>query len=416
MSDLKRRAETIIANLLEYSPAVYLNGPRQSGKSTVAENLANTVLNADYLTFDEPSLLSAAQHDAENFLAGFPGNVVIDEAQMAPAIFRLLKKAIDQNRRQAGKKNRKYLLTGSADVMALPELADALVGRVLIQTLYPFSMGELLGKKENFIAQIFSNQKFSFQRNAFTKLSHDFLTQATFPEIAVQKKIDRHKWFESYLATILQRDMLNLADISNLSAVPRMLKLLAAQVGGLLNDASLARDAGLNLMTYRRYRLLLEALFLVQPVRPWFRNISKRLVKAPKIYLVDTALLCHLLGLNATDLKTTQPELFGKVLENFIATELLKQLSFGETGELYHFRTQDGKEIDFVLQRPDGKLVVIEVKSRSTVNEDDFKTIHYLRDQIPGDFVRGIVFYTGKDIIPFGKDCYALPIQALWEM
>lgn len=182
-----------------------------------------------------------------------------------------------------------------------------------------------------------------------------------------------------------------------------------------MNDASIARDIGLNPVTSKAYRGIVQAMFLTFDVPPWFRNIGKRLVKSPKGYIVDTLLLCHLLDWSLDDLALRKPELFGHVVENFVVTELKKLLSFSELrAELLHFRTSDNREVDFVLERPDGRLAGIEVKASEAVTAADFKGLKVLQDAAGADFTAGIVLYTGKDVVPFGVKLLAVPMRALW--
>lgn len=416
MPHFQRSITPLILQSLQEMPAVFLNGPRQAGKSTLVTEIMQHI-KADYVTLDNISVLSAAESDPVGFLHNLPKPIIIDEVQLVPDLSRVIKQHIDEMR-LANKQQSygQFLLTGSANIMALPMLAEALVGRMQILTLYPLSIGEALKKREGFIDTLF-NQTQVHLLNSVQNLSFDTLVKkATFPEIASNLQIDANKWFESYLTTLLQRDVRALAEIEKISLLPKMLKLIAARAGSLLNDASLARDVGLNAVTYHRYHLLLQHLFLLITVPPWFRNINKRLVKSPKIYLTDTYLLCYLLGIDISSLQKQNPELFGHVLENWVASELTKQLTLHNDGTLYHFRTQDNKEIDFIIERRDSTLIGIEVKSSQTVTTADFSALKMLQETLGDDFVKGIVLYLGKGVIPFGKKLYAMPISTLWSL
>ena len=413
-----REIERRIRDGLSVMPAVFLNGPRQAGKSTLAEHLAKTYLDADYVTFDDVTTFAIASNDPEGFLRRFAKPVIIDEAQMVPDIFRVLKLLIDESR-QKGRRhaNGRFLLTGSANILALPGLADALVGRMAILSLYPLSAGESLGQGNPVINGLF-DQDITFIKgiDPRKKISlDDAIHNATFPEIAGVSRANSTVWFDSYLTALLQRDVKQLAEIEKIPALPNIVKILAARAGGLLNDADCARDAKLNAVTYRRYRILLQQLFLISLVPPWYRNISKRLVKSPKLFFIDTALLCHQLGVDAGSLKQQNPGLFGHVLENFVASELTKQLAMLSDGALYHFRSHDNKEVDFVIERRNGKLLGIEVKSRESVTVEDFAGLRVLKEHAKKDFVRGIVVYLGRDIVPFGDDMVAMPLENLWR-
>lgn len=296
--------------------------------------------------------------------------------------------------------------------MALPKLSDPLVGRMNVLTLYPVSGAEALGGNGDFIERLF-NKDFEADKNK-QNLS-DIIRTATFPEISGADIHERTTWFDGYLTTILQRDVRALAEIEKLSTLPNLLRILANRAGGLVNDADIARDAGLNPVTSRNYKTLLKMLFLTFELAPWYRNIGKRLVKSPKGYMTDTLLLCHLMQYELSDLEKNRPELFGHVLENFVATELLKLMTFRDDKmDLFHFRTSDNKEVDFVLEKPNGQLVAIEVKQRDSVSKSDFKGLEELQNITGDDFVCGVVLYRGKDVVPFGLNLWAIPISNLW--
>jgi predicted AAA+ superfamily ATPase len=358
--------------------------------------------------------MAAAANSPESFLRGRPRALIIDEVQLVPEIFRALKTIVDEMRQaKGGKVQGQFLLTGSANILALPKLADSLVGRMATLTLYPLSGAEVTKGKGGFIDRLFSRD---FTGLKTTKKLLDVMRGATCPEIANASDKDRQLWFEGYITTILQRDVRALAEIEKLSALPNLLRILANRAGGLMNDADVARDAGLNPMTTRSYKTLLKMLFLTFEIAPWYRNIGKRLVKSPKGYLVDSALLCHLLDYKLEVLEKERPALFGHVLENFVASELLKLTSgHDDKINLLHFRTADNKEVDFVLEKSNGKLAGVEVKKSDHVTADDFKGLITLRELAGKDFVCGVVFYNGRDLVPFGDKLWAVPLAFLWQ-
>ncbi|MBN8530978.1 MAG: ATP-binding protein [Alphaproteobacteria bacterium] len=397
---------------------MFVNGPRQAGKSTLVRHIARHDFKADYVTLDDITTL-AATDDPESFLRGFPGPVIIDEVQLAPGLFRALKKVVDE-RRLEGNASGIFLLTGSANVMALPELSDALVGRMAVLTLYPMAACEMMGKGQPVIHSWFDQDIKFHAGGRGKKISLDKTSlqaaadRATFPEIALAEHANRRLWYDGYLTTLLQRDVRQLADIEKVTALPNMLSILAARAGSLLNDADAARDAKLNAMTYRRYRTLLQQLFLITLIPPWHRNVSKRLVKAPKLYVTDTGLLCHLLGVDADAMRRQDPGLYGHILENFVASELIKQVAMTGGMALHHFRTHDGKEVDFVIERRGGKLIGIEVKAAMSVEARDFAGLKVLKEAAGKDFVKGVVLYLGKDTVVFGEGMAAMPLERLW--
>jgi predicted AAA+ superfamily ATPase len=410
---LRRLSENILF-ALKHNPVVFINGPRQAGKSTLVRHLSTKDYPADYVSFDNATQMAAASAFPESFLTERKNALIIDEVQLVPDLFRALKFVVDELRLQNKEQsNGRFLLTGSANIMALPKLSEPLVGRMNIKTLYPFAAAEAFKGTGNFLTRLFT---VDFHPIPQTRSVNEAISAATFPEISSKPAREYGEWFDGYLATILQRDVRMIAELEKIGLMPIMLRILASRAGHLLNDADIARDIGLNPVTSKRYRTILQAMFLSIEVPPWYRNIGKRLVKSPKGYLIDTLLLCHLLGWDLENLKTAKPDLYGHVVENFVATELLKLLSFSELrAKLLHFRTTDNHEVDFVLERPDGSLVGIEVKISDRVNSGDFKGLGILAESAKESFVCGIILYGGKEIVPFGDKMYAVPLAALWQ-
>lgn len=359
--------------------------------------------------------MAAAAHAPEHYLRAREGALIIDEVQLAPELFRSLKVVVDALRQKNPKKAKgHFLLTGSVGILALPKLSDALVGRMRVLTLYPLSAAEALRGTGCFIDQCF-HADFRKATNNKPHLT-DIISRATFPKISDAPPKARSAWLDNHITTILQRDVRALAEIEKLSALPNLLRILASRAGGLANDADIARSAGLTHMTARNYKTLLKMLFLTFDLAPWYRNIGKRLVKSPKGYITDTLLLCHLLQYNLEDIEKNRPELFGQILENFVATELTKLIAATDAPvQLHHFRTSDNKEVDFVLEKPNGQLAAIEVKARDRLDASDFQGLSTLQQLTSKDFVSGIVLYRGKDIVPFGPKQWAVPLGALWQ-
>lgn len=413
MKHINRHIRNKLLKALDVSPVVFLNGPRQAGKSTLVQAIAKKEYPAEYVTFDSTTQMAAAANAPESYLKERKGALIIDEVQLVPEIFRALKVVVDELRQEHGSKLKgRFLLTGPANIMAIPKLSDPLVGRMNVLTLYPISSAECLGGNGDFIERLF-NKDFK-TGTAKHKLS-DVIRAATYPEISGVDVHERTTWFDGYLTTILQRDVRALAEIEKLSSFPNLLRILANRSGGLVNDADIARDAGLNAVTSRNYKTLLKMLFLTFELAPWYRNIGKRLVKSPKGYMTDTLLLCHLLQYELSDLEKTRPELFGHVLENFVATELLKLMTFRDDKmDLFHFRTSDNKEVDFVLEKPNGQLAAVEVKKSDSVSKSDFKGLEELQRITGDDFICGIILYRGRDVVPFGQNLWAVPMNNLW--
>lgn len=397
------------------TPAVLINGPRQAGKSTLTQAPEILKQGRHYLTFDQPSFVTAAKNDPEGFIAGLPEKVTLDEVQHVPEIFSCIKASIDRHR-QPGR----FLLTGSANVLFLPQLSDSLAGRIEILTLWPFSQGELQHKKEDFIDPLFSNKPHFLTQPISKKINHTalfekILTGGYPPLITRTVPARRRAWFKSYLTTILQRDVRNFSDIADLNALPRLLAATAARSGGLLNFTDLGRSLMLPQTTVKRYFTLLEATFLVQLLRPWSTNLGQRIIQTPKPYLTDTGLLAHMLGLT-TDRLMLDPSLAGSVMENFVFMELLKQATWSkQKPEFYFWRTASGQEVDLLLEDQNGRLIGIEIKAGATLTAKDVRGLQTLSALAGKRWIRGIILYTGSEIIPFGKNLHAIPISYLWS-
>lgn len=398
-----------VEDALKDTPVVLINGARQIGKSTLVENLKYSQ-KINYHTLDNLNTLEAAKTDPLYFIQSNTTLMVIDEIQKAPELFPVIKEAVDKNRKPG-----QFLLTGSANVLLLPKVSESLSGRMEIINMWPLSLGEILNKKDLFVDRIFS-KNLTFP--SFTQIEKKELLSRIldggYPEVLTREtEARKHAWFKSYITTLLQRDVRDLANIEGLTLLPRLLSLIATRSASLINYAELSRSSSISQTTLTRYLTLLQTVFLIYTLLPWSGNLSKRLVKAPKIYLNDTGLLSYLLGISQTRLQD-EPHLTGFLLENFVATELKKQLTWNNTqAELFHYRTQSGQEIDLILENTQGQCVGIEVKSSSTVSQQDFKTLVAFADENKKVFLRGIVLYTGTQILPFGKDLHAIPISAI---
>lgn len=416
MQYIDRFIEDRIVDSLSAFPVVYIAGPRQSGKSTLARRISENRHKANYITFDDLHIRSAAKHDPEAFLRSLDGNVVLDEVQLVPEIFRPLKIVVDENRQLEGGGRGKFLLTGSASIMALPQLSDALVGRMSMHTLLPLSALELNSKREeNFIDRVFTGDAHFYKK---LKLNlEQILTDATFPELlTIRDSALRQEWCNSYFQTVLVRDVHSLLEIQKIGSLPDMLTLLATRTGGLLNESSLARDLGLNHITVKKYRILLESLFLSLSVPAWTHNLGKRLVKTPKVYLYDLNLLLHLLHYELKNFQSADRAQIGRIIENSVAVELAKQETFAATRtRLYHYRTSSQQEVDFVLETSRGDIIGIEVKSTSNIYPKHFRNLKVLKDQTDEKFKCGIVMHLGESVLPFGDQLYAMPLASLWQ-
>ncbi|MCB0062456.1 MAG: ATP-binding protein [Caldilineaceae bacterium] len=415
------------------TPVVVLQGARQTGKSTLAQQISEVYHPSLYLTMDNITTLIAAQQDPVGFLQGLRGqDVILDEIQRVPELFLPLKAEVDRERRSG-----RFLLTGSANALLVPHLAETLVGRLEVLTLWPLSQVEIAqseiaqskyspnelaaeqtsGQEQGFLGIAFAQEPLPVKQYVTDR--SDVIARALrggYPEAVARTSEERRlDWFDAYVTTLLQRDVRDLAQIQGLSELPRLLSLVAAQSTAVLNASDLARSAGMALTTLNRYLTLLQATFLVQQIPAWSTNLSKRVVKSPKLLLTDTGILAALTGMSTGQFETT-PALVGMLIENFVGMELLKLLSWSSRRlQLFHFRTHDRKEVDFLLQDRMGGIVGMEVKAASAVQQTDFRGLQALAEIAGSHFVNGFVFYTGDTLLPFGEHMYAVPIAALWE-
>ncbi len=398
---------------LSDTPVVLVNGARQTGKSTLVESPQLAEAGRQYLTFDDPGILAAARRDPNGFVAGLSSPVTLDEVQHVPELFPVIKMAVDRKRAPG-----RFLLTGSANVLLLPKLSESLAGRMEVLRLWPFSQGEMNGVREGFLDALFSENPAWPATNAGAMRRDELLEKVLaggYPQVAARPSGARRKaWFQSYLTTLLQRDVRDLANIADLTAVPRLLAVVAARAGGLLNFADLSRSLALPQTTLKRYFALLEVTFLVQLLRPWSGNLGQRVIQTPKVYLNDTGLLAHLLGLTRERL-TVDVGLAGGALENFVLMELRKHCAWSETQpQIYYWRTVSGQEVDLVLEDTAGRLVGVEVKASATLGGNDARGLQAMANAVGKRWLRGVVLYTGTEVVPFASNLHGLPLSLLW--
>lgn len=404
---LRRHITETLTAALRDTPVVLLIGPRQAGKSTLVQTL---VPPDRYVTLDDATVLAAAQRDPAGVLAPFTELTVVDEVQRAPDLLLAVKVAVDR-RRGPGR----FLLTGSANVLLVPRVADSLAGRMEILDLYPLSQGEIEGRREGFLDAVFGHR---LPRAPGAPDRADVvhrILRGGYPDVYGRSEGRRRRWFTSYITAVLQRDVRDLANIEKLTALPSLLALLAARTGGLLNLADVGRGTtGLPYATLQRYMALLQTTFLVRLIPAWATNLGSRVTKAPKLAFVDTGLAGTLLHATETHLPADAIR-WGALLENFVVVELLKQIAWQpDAPQLFHFRTPKGAEVDVVLER-DGHVVGVEIRASQTVTADDFRGLKALADLAGRRFHRGLVLHLGHQVVSFGSRLDAVPLTALWE-
>ncbi|MDR2717028.1 MAG: ATP-binding protein [Treponema sp.] len=416
MDYIHRLLEDTLKKTVRTRPLLYLNGSRQCGKSTLVQNIS-VGKNLNYITFDNPVHLFFARNDPAGFLQQLPNNRlnVMDEVQLAPELFRNLKIIVDE-KRLTDKSRALYVLTGSANIFALPKLADALVGRLSILTLYPFSASEIKGTGVNVIKKLWNDDLYPRKYSRANIVS--IISNATFPEIALDKRKNRYLWFNDYITTLLQRDVRTLADIKNPDKIYQLLVSLSQRAGGLLNNANIMKETGLDAKTYEKYKALCDNTFLTFELPSWTKpnRLNKKFVKQKKLYFTDTSLLCHIMQRDMDDVYKNDKTTMGHIFENFIATEIMKAAKSLDSYSVSHFNPvqNQGKEVDFVIESPNGKTVGVEVKLDSTINEKDWANMNTLQETIGNRFMKGIIIYTGSDLVQVSRKIWAVPVQYLW--
>lgn len=392
------------------APVVLIHGPRQCGKTTLARQ-AGEAAGFAYLSFDDDVQRAAAQSDPVGYVADLPARVILDEIQRVPELFTTLKAAVDA-RREPGR----FILTGSANVLLIPRLADSLAGRMDILRLHPLAQAELAGNNPEFLPALLQGRfKTGVAGQRLGRDLADRVAAGGYPPALKRSSAKRRAvWYRDYAETLVQRDIRDLARISQMDALPRLLTLAAGQTARLLNVSDLAAPFQVSRSTIREYVTLLSRIFLLEELPPWHSNRLSRLIKTPKLHLGDTGLACALLGLDA-DVLWNDRAVFGQMLETFVYQELKRQAGWLDDAVSFsHFRDKDKSEVDLVLECG-GKIAGVEVKASSTVTADDFKGLRKLQQAVENRFVAGIVIYDGEAVVPFGNQLYAVPICSLWE-
>ena len=442
-----RYIEQRLAEALEDSPVILIHGPRQSGKTTLAQfacapdnlnwgddahiweslplrTLSVRERNYEYITFDDDTVRAGAREDPVGFVGDLPERVILDEVQRAPEIFTALKMAVDRNR-----VNGRFLLTGSSNVLLIPKLSDSLAGRMEIVRLHPLSQDEIeaglfwpgpaaltMDPRSGFLDALFrADFKIRRSQRLAANLRERVVRGGFPPAIARPGGPRRAAWYENYADTHVQRDVRDLARVRGLDTMPELLRAAASVTANLYNLSDLASPFQVSRQTIGDYVALLERVFLLERLKPWHSNRLNRLVKTPKLHIGDTGLGCALLGLDEDELAADR-SFFGHILETFVYQELRRQASWNTLPtSFYHYRDKDGIEVDIVLERGSRLVAGVEVKAAATVGNRDFRGLRKLK-KITGDrFSAGVVLYDGETSVNWGDKMYAIPIRHLWE-
>lgn len=395
---LERSIESLVTTALSISPIVLLKGARQVGKSTLS-----THLGLHYVVLDDVSVRISVKEDPIRFIQMLPKPVCIDEIQKAPELLEALKLYVDANRR-----NGDFLLTGSANILDMKQAKDTLAGRIIELELYPLSLKEKSkDSQSNCIDSLFCHD-FESKRIAYNDVVEQII-RGGYPEaLHLNTAMERRLWFSSYVSTYVERDARDLSELRDIDSYFRFLNIVAPRSTQMLVKSDLAKEVGVRVETIENYLGILEQTFQVKVLRPYFENIGKQFVKSPKLYLNDTGVMSYFLKI--TDIGSFEESMYkGALVETLVCNELMKHLSFADTPtDIFHYRTNDKKEIDFVLKRHD-KIIAMEVKASMSVAKVDFKHIRDFQKN-SSHHVSGVVVYMGEHVLSFGDDCIAVPM------
>ncbi|MCA8976315.1 MAG: ATP-binding protein [Planctomycetes bacterium] len=405
-----RFASAPLRRALSDSPVVLVHGPRQSGKTTLVRTVAEP-LGYRYLTLDDDVVRNAAERDSMGFVAELKGPTILDEVQRTPSIFGAMKASVDRDRTPG-----RFLLTGSTNLLLLPKLSDSLAGRLAILRLFPLTQSELTGTNTGFVERLLSNELPAGRRDRLGPELARRIVAGGFPAALARNGARRRAtWYRDYVETIVQRDVRDLARISSLDALPRLLELAAGQTARMLNVSDLAAPFQVSRPTIRDYITLLARVFLLEELPPWHSNRLNRLVKSPKLHIVDTGIACSLLGYDADGLHEDRERL-GQLFETFVYQELRRQASWLDDDlRFHHFRDRDGTEVDLVIERGARTLVGVEAKAGATVTSADFRGMRMLAKAAGKRFVAGVIVYDGEHCVGFGDRLRAVPVSMLWQ-
>ena len=403
-----RLIESRVAEALADTPVVLIAGPRQAGKTTLARSFAGKQ-GMHYLTLDDELTLLAAKEDPVGMIRSLD-RTVIDEIQRAPRLLLAIKKSVDEDRRPG-----RFLLTGSANLMALPTVADSLAGRMETLTLLPLSQSEIHGPAVNWLDSVFAGHIPEMSMPLIGDALFEAVLRGGYPE-AVSRITTRRRtaWTRQYIDALIQRDVRDVAGLEKLSHLPRFLRALAQVSGQLCNYTQLGGQVGLDHKTVVRYMGVFEQMYLLKRVEVWAKNRLNRMVKTPKLQFIDSGLLGTLADLSAIG-TTTDRGRFGNVLESFVYGELLKLGTASDRDyDLLFYRDHDQYEVDVVVEDASGRLLGVEVKASATVKATDLRGLKRLASLAGNQFTLGVILYDGAETMPLGDRLWAAPISTLW--
>ena len=400
----------VIREAMTDTPVVCLLGPRQSGKTTLAQTLAP---DRAFVSLDEKSYYKVATEDPVGFVASLPDAVTLDEVQRAPDLLPAIKRVVDRDRRSG-----RFLLTGSANLLLLPKVTESLAGRMEIAHLQPLTEAEKMRTPGRFLNDLLEGAFVTGiepGRKSVGPTLAKLLVAGGYPEPLTRPSHRARQWHRQYLHNIIERDVQDVTRVKDGHELAHLLELLALRSAQLLNVSTLARDLGLHRETVEHYLTVLERLFLVRRLHAWHRNRAKRLVKSPKVHLLDSGLAATLADLTAGDWLDARDRM-GHLLESFVVQQLIAQAAWTDPDlRFWHYRDKDRIEVDVVISRG-RKVWGVEVKAAGTLSSGDGRGLARLADCCGKDFQRGILLYAGEDLLPLADTrMLAVPLRELWE-
>ena len=404
-----RFAAARVQEALTDTRVVLLTGPRQAGKTTLARSLADE--GRAYVTLDNATTLAAAKADPTGFVRNLD-TAVIDEIQRAPELLLAIKESVDVDARPG-----RFLLTGSANLMTLPRVADSLAGRMESVRLLPLAQAEITAAgPPDFFVRGFAGQPPTSSRSIIGSGLVEAVLSGGYPEALTRKSWGRRQdWYLDYIDAVVQRDVRDIGAVDQLDRMPRLLRVLAEHSGQLINHTGIGAAIGLNHVTTQRYTAIFEQLYLIQTLPPWHSNALKRLTKTPKLHFLDSGLLGALRGVTPEGVAQDR-RIFGPILESFVVSELMKLAGWsGERLSFSQYRDKDQNEVDVVIEDRRGRIIGVEVKAAASVNAADFRGLKRLKEATGDKFEMGLVLFDHNRAVPFGDRLWAAPISCLFE-